>query len=56
MFVALTGHSFNPCPAEPGYALLPDSVDPDQLASEEAYWSGSALCVVKFVNLYQQHG
>ena len=35
---------------------LEKSVDPDQLASEEANWSGSALCVVKYVNLYQQPG
>ena len=30
------------------------SVDPDQLA--EANWSGSALFVIKYVNLYQQPG
>ena len=29
------------------------SVDPDQLASEEANWSGSALFVIKYVNFYQ---
>ena len=47
-------HGINPCPAEPGYALsLQKSVDPDQLASEEANWSGSALFVIKSVNLYQ---
>ena len=33
-----------------------NSVDPDQLASEEANWSGSALFVTKYVNLYQQPG
>ena len=33
-----------------------NSVDPDQLASEEANWSGSALFAIKFVNLYQQSG
>ena len=27
---------FNPCPAEPGYTVFANSVDPDQLASEEA--------------------
>ena len=32
------------------------SVDPDQLASDEAIWSGSALLVIKYVNLYQQSG
>ena len=26
-------------------------VDPDELASEEANWSGSALFAIKFVNL-----
>ena len=26
----------NPCPAEPGYALSANSVDPDQLTSPEA--------------------
>ena len=34
------------------------TADPDQLASEEASseanWSGSALFVIKCVNLYQQ--
>ena len=33
-----------------------NSVDPDQLASEEANWSGSALFANKHVNLYQQSG
>ena len=32
------------------------SVDPDQLASEENNWSGSALFAIKYVNLYQQYG
>ena len=27
-----------------------NSVDPDQLASEEANWSGSALFAIKYVN------
>ena len=35
------------CPA------FANSVDPDQLASKEANWSGSALFVIKYVNLYQ---
>ena len=35
---------------------LANSVDPDQLASEEANWSGSALFVIKYVNFYQKHG
>ena len=30
--------------------ILANSVDPDQLASEEANWSGSALFVIKYVN------
>ena len=30
-----------------------NNVDPDQLASEEANWSGSALFVIKYVNFYQ---
>ena len=34
--------------AVPAFA---NSVDPDQLASEEANWSGSALSVIKYVNL-----
>ena len=35
------------CPA------LAKSVNADQLASEEANWSGSALFVIKYVNFYQ---
>ena len=42
LFVLYIGSVFSPCPAEPGYACA-NSVDPDQLASEEASWSGSAL-------------
>ena len=34
--------------------VLANSVDPDQLASEEANWSGSALFVNKYVNFYQK--
>ena len=33
-----------------------NSVDPDQLASEEANWSGSALFAIKYANLLQQWG
>ena len=33
--------------------VLANSVDPDQLASEEANWSGSALFVIKYVDFYQ---
>ena len=36
--------------------VLGNSVDPDQLASEEANWSGSALFAIKYVNLNQQAG
>ena len=36
--------------------VLPNSVDPDQLASEEANWSGSTLFVIKYVNFYQKTG
>ena len=34
--------------------VLANSVQPDQLASEEANWSGSALFVNKYVNFYQK--
>ena len=33
-----------------------NSVDPDQLASSEANWSGSTLFAIQYVNLYQQPG
>ena len=33
------------------YPAIANSVDPDQLASEEANWSGSALFAIKYVNL-----
>ena len=36
--------------------VLANRVDPDQLASEEANWSGSALFVIKYVNFYQTTG
>ena len=36
--------------------VLANSVDPDQLASDEANWSGSALFVIKYVNFYQKPG
>ena len=38
------------------YPAFANSVDPDQLASEEANGSGSALFVIQYVNLYQQPG
>ena len=34
--------------------VLANSVDPDQLASSEANWSGSALFVIKYVNFYHK--
>ena len=40
--------------ADPGYALSLQTVDPDQLASEEASWSGSALFDIKYVMLYNK--
>ena len=35
--------------AEHTCPVLANSVDPDQLASEEANWSGSALFVIKYI-------
>ena len=35
---------FNPSPA------FENSVDPDELASEEANWSGSSLLAIKYIN------
>ena len=34
--------------------FLANSVDPDQLASSEANWSGSALFIIKYENFYQK--
>ena len=31
-------------------------VDPCQLASSEASWSGSSLFVIRYMNIYQQSG
>ena len=36
--------------------VLANSEDPDQLASEEANWAGSALFVTTYVNVYQKPG
>ena len=36
------------------YLAFANSVDPDQLASEEANWSGFALFAIKYVNLLQK--
>ena len=38
------------------YPTFANSVDQDQLASEEANWSGSALFAIRYVYLYQQSG
>ena len=38
------------------FPVLANSIDPDQLASEEANWSESALFVIKYVNFYQKLG
>ena len=38
------------------YPAFANSVDPDQLASKEVSWSGSALFDIKYVNLQQQSG
>ena len=38
------------------YPAFANSVDPDQLASVEANWSGSALFAIQYLNLYQQPG
>ena len=47
-----------PSLAEPDMPCLSkqNSVNPDQLASEEANWSGSALFVNKYMNFYQKPG
>ena len=34
--------------------VFANSVEPDQLASEEANWPGSALFVIKYVNFYKK--
>ena len=31
-----------------------NTVDQDQMASEEAIWSGSTLFFIQFMNLYEQ--
>ena len=40
----------------PDISCVYNNVDPDQLASQEANWSGSALFVIQYMNLYQQSG
>ena len=34
--------------------VFKNTVDPDQMASEEAIWSGSTLFFIQFMNLYEQ--
>ena len=38
------------------YSVFANSVDPDQMASEEANRSGSALFAIQYSNLCQQSG
>ena len=40
----------NTYPAEQDNPYFANSVDPDQMASEEAIWSWSTLLVMQFVN------
>ena len=50
----ILGLLIKPGPAVPRICpAFANSVDPDQLASKEANWSGSALFAIKNVNLYQ---
>ena len=46
--------SLNPGLAEPGYALLWKQCRSRSVGFSEANWSGSALFVIKYINLYQQ--
>ena len=46
----------NPSLAEHDMPVLTNSVDPDQSASEEAYWYESALFAILYVNFYQKPG
>ena len=48
---------FNPGPSWTQICpVFANSAAPAQLASEEANWSGSALFVIKYVDLHQQPG
>ena len=38
------------------YPAFANSVDPEQLAPEEANWSGSAMFVIQYVKFYQKLG
>ena len=46
----------NPYSLNTACPVLANSADPDQLASSEANWSGSAMFVIKYVNFYQKPG
>ena len=47
-FVVVTLAQLNP-----DMPRIVNNADQDQLASEEANWSGSALFTIQYVNLYQ---
>ena len=49
-----TSSRLNPSFAAHDMPVMANSVYPDQLASEEANWSGSALFVIKYVNFYKK--
>ena len=38
------------------YPAFANSIDPYQLSSEEANWSGSTLFIIQYLNLYQLSG
>ena len=46
----------NPSLANTTCPVLANRVDPDQLASEKANWSGSVLFIFKYVNFYKKCG
>ena len=51
----LSNH-LNSGPAELGYTLPLQTVQTQISRFEETHWSGSALFVIKYVNLYQRPG
>ena len=54
MFSLRNNKTINPSLAEHDMPCFRNSADPDQLACEEANWSGSALFVIKYVKFYQK--
>ena len=54
--VAINSHSLTFLFLNTICPVLANGVDLDQLASEEANWSGSALFAIKYVNFYQKPG